>query len=448
VKLPNPFRVVGRRSDDDADDAARARIAAIAARGDARSLTELLPFLPPESHRLGAEASRAATAVIERCSPLELAWFDQWYRGGWVQKGPRAPAWKDVRLGSAAWAREHRGVVALASFHASGFVREVAVRLLAERDDGLELPLLLLRTNDWVAKVQVGAGAAVARRVSPAYTAQWLRCLGLVERLRAARRREHDVAAYVRRVEELLLHDDARPRLEAALATGELPVRRAVLRLTSRLPHRARLGVTSIAERDPDPLVAFEAARSALEDPDNLYRDTSIVRLARHRLGRVRALALATAIERAPGIAAAWLEAAVFDPARPVRELARHALCGRGGDAPDFAALYRARVNHGGGCDPIVALEGLAEVGDASDVPLFERFLLDPAARRRAAAVVGIGRCDGARHLDALEAALRDRSATVRRAATPFARRHLGRGVVQRTRRAPPEVDHEFRTRG
>ncbi|MBL8611427.1 MAG: hypothetical protein JNL38_29050, partial [Myxococcales bacterium] len=280
MKLPNPFRVVGRRSDDDADDAARARIAAIAARGDARSLTELLPFLPPESHRLGAEASRAATAVIERCSPLDLAWFDQWYRGGWVQKGPPAPAWEDVRLGSAAWAREHRGVVALASFHASGFVREVAVRLLAERDDGLELPLLLLRTNDWVAKVQVGAGAAVARRVSPAYTEQWLRCLGLVERLRAARRREHDVAAYVRRVEELLLHDDARPRLEAALATGELPVRRAVLRLASRLPHRARLGVTSIAERDPDPLVAFESARSALEDPDNLYRDSATARLA------------------------------------------------------------------------------------------------------------------------------------------------------------------------
>jgi hypothetical protein len=437
VKPSTPLRVVGLV---EVDHDARARIAAVAEAGRVRALVELLPFLPPESHALGAEASRAATTVLERAAPTELAWFDGWYRGGFVQRGPPAPTWESVRLGMSSWAREHPGVVALASFHTNGFVREVAVRRLAERDDGFELPFLLIRTTDWVSTVEVAASEAVARRVRPAYVEHWLRCLGLLERLRATRRREHGVSVYLRRVEELLLRDESRAQLGAALAEGALPIRRAALRLVSHLPRPARLGLLSIAERDPDPSIALDVARASLGSPEGRDEAATIDRLLRHRLGRVRCLALAKAIEHDPMSAPDRLERAIFDDARCVRELARHALTKRGGSPRDFAALYRARVAERGGRDQTVALEGLAEVGDVSDVPVFLRFHDDPVTRRRAAAIAGIGRCDGARHLDMLEAALRDRASSVRRAAMPFARRHLGRVPALRARRASPDT--------
>lgn len=437
MKPPAPFCIVGP---EQGDDDARARIAVVAEAGDVRALVDLLPFLPPESHRLGPDASRAVTAVLQRSTPTQLAWFDGWYRGGYVPKGPLAPMWGSVRLGMSAWAREHPGVVALASFHTNGFVREVAVRLLAERDDGFELPFLLLRTTDWVSQVEVAASEAVARRVRPSYVEHWLRCLGLLERLRATRRREQGVAVYLRRVEELLLRDESRAQLGAALAEGALPVRRAALRLVPHLPRPEQRDLLATAERDPDPTIAFEAARATLGDAEGHDEAATIARLLHHRLGRVRGLALATAIERDPMSAVERLERAVFDDARGVRELARHALTKRGRSPRDFAEVYRARIGERGGHDQTVALEGLAEVGDVSDVPLFLRFHDDAVTRRRAAAIAGIGRCDGARHLDLLEAALRDRASSVRRAATPFARRHLGRVPFQRARRASPHV--------
>ena len=422
------------------DDDARARIAAIAEAGDVRALVDLLPFLPPESHRLGADASKAATTVLRRSTPTQLAWFDGWYRGGYIQKGPLAPTWGSVRLGMSAWAREHPGVVALGSFHTNGFVREVAVRLLAERDDGFELPFLLLRTTDWVSKVEATASDAVARRVKPAYVEDWLRCLGLLERLRATRRREHGVSVYLRRVEEVLLEDGSRAQLAAALAEGALPVRRAAMRLVPHLPRPEQRDLLATAERDPDPTIAFDAARAALGDGEGHDEAATIARLLRHRLGRVRCLALTTAMEREPVSALDRLERAILDDARCVRELARHALTKRGRSPRDFAEIYRARVGERGGHDQTVALEGLAEVGDEADIPLFLRFHEDPVTRRRAAAIAGIGRCDGARHLDLLETALRDRASSVRRAATPFARRHLGRVPFLRARRASPDV--------
>jgi HEAT repeat protein len=67
---------------------------------------------------------------------------------------------------------------------------------------------------------------------------------------------------------------------------------------------------------------------------------------------------------------------------------------------------------------------------------VFLEFLHDPNARMRAAAIVGVGRCDGSNHLDNLAAALEDSSSLVRRAALQYARLYLGRGAVHRIRRS------------
>lgn len=439
MSFVNPFRVNSRGAGDEEH---RARIALLADAGDARSLTELLPFLPPDAHRLGPDAASAATSVLERCSPLQLAWFDQWYRGGWLTQtfgrftstAPPAPAWNDVRLGSPAWAREFKGVVALASFHRDGFVRERAVRLLTDFEDGFELPYLLIRTNDWVADVQAAALVAVSRRIARPYAPHWFRSLGLLDRLRATQRREADLARLIRRVDALLLEVEVRPLLATALSKGELSVRRATLRLALSLSPRDGQTMLLASLHDDDPVIAITAAEAVLRRAGSDDASALIDQTIGHPLARVRSLAIEAALrhEVPEGIAA--LRRGLFDDARSIREVVRYELSKREG-ALDFASTYRQALRDRQGHDRTVAFEGLAEVGTRDDLPLFFQFLHDPNARVRAAAIVGIARCDGSSHLDELTDALRDRSSVVRRAVIQYAKRYLGRGFVQRVRR-------------
>lgn len=192
------------------------------------------------------------------------------------------------------------------------------------------------------------------------------------------------------------------------------------------------------ASRDRDPMIAIAAARAILQRAPAADAAAMVDPMIEHPLARVRSLALDAALrlETPNGIVA--LRRAVFDDARSVRELARYALTKR--EAPvDFAPAYRQGVRERHSRDRIPALEGLAEVGSREDVGIFLRFLHVPNARARAAAIAGIGRCDGANHHEDLEAALQDRSSVVRRAADLYAKLHLGRGVSQRLRRASRE---------
>lgn len=428
----NPFRIVGLAAEEEEQ---RTRIARIAEMGDVRSLLELLPFLPPGTHRLGVEAAKAAESVLTRSTPTQLAWFDQWYRSGWPPKGPPAPEWKGMQLGGLSWAREFRGVVALASCHPNGFVREVAVRVLSEFDDGFELPFLLIRTNDWVEKVRVAAAGAASRRVGAAYVDHWLRCLGLLERLRLAQRRERGAALYAQRVDELLLGDNVRPRLESALTTGELSIRRGALRLALLLARGKSSSLLKVALRDANPLLAFEAAEGLLRNATHADTTPIISRLLGHRLGRVRKLALLASVEQQLPSAKPWLERAIFDDTRVVREIARHELSKLDAAPRDFAAVYRHRLAEDGHHDDAIALEGLAEVGTRDDAARFLESLHDANARVRAAAIAGVGRCGAGDYNDELEAALHDPSSMVRRAAVPFVRRYLGRALTRRTLR-------------
>jgi HEAT repeat protein len=149
-------------------------------------------------------------------------------------------------------------------------------------------------------------------------------------------------------------------------------------------------------------------------------------------LERVRS---ALALVRDVAAAIPALQSAEFDDARSIRELARHELSKRDHTA-DFAPGYRRAVELRQGRDRTIAIEGLAEIGSREDVPLFLRFFEDPNARVRAAAIVGIGRCDGSNHLDELEAALLDGSSLVRRAVNQYANLYLGRGFARRVREA------------
>lgn len=202
------------------------------------------------------------------------------------------------------------------------------------------------------------------------------------------------------RLAGLTADPDARNRL-AALRSGELPDERtARLVLTGQTPEvrREALGLaleagfltperlleTAAATRDR--VVrrrCEEAARSALDT-----RSASLPgRLVDSLLAQGRASLRATAVRALrPAGRAGELPAHLADPSARVREAARRELRAAGQDP---LAHYRALCAD----SPVPgAVFGLAEAGDASDLPLLRLLARSPEGRLRAAAVHGLRR--------------------------------------------------------
>jgi len=404
-------------------------ISEAAGSNDLRSILDLLPFLPPSSID-GEAAARAVENLVRRATAEAIADFDAWYREHpyW---GPPRPSWNEMRLGSIeAWVRAFPATVAVATCHGNGFIREKAVRALSETNEGFELPFLLLRLNDWVPQVRFVAMRAVEARLTIPHVPHWIRALGVLERAFAGRRSDH---AWLRGPVNALLADEAsRGALEDGLARGSLGVRRACLGVALTLKEPGRF--LHLALHDPDPVTSGRASVALCATLEGApLRD--VLAVLRRGNARARCLALETTCRRFPADARSALLAGLVDRTTSVRELARFLWTKTGHPNLDFAQFYRDELRVAKGEPFAAALRGIAETGSIQDVPIFLAHVDHPNARVREASILGIGRCDGARHTDIFTAALADPNLRVAKAAYRYARLYLGRGAVSRCRR-------------
>ncbi|MFE4261485.1 hypothetical protein [Streptomyces sp. NPDC056883] len=202
------------------------------------------------------------------------------------------------------------------------------------------------------------------------------------------------------RVADLTADPDARNR-SAALRSGELPAERtARLVLTGLTPEvrREALGLALEAgSLTPGQLLETAAAsrdrvvRRRCEEAARAASDTRSAslpgRLIDSLLAQGRASLRATAVHALrPAGRGAEAAAHLADPAAPVREAARHELRAAGQDP---LARYRALCADSPAPG---AVFGLAETGDASDLPLLRLLARSPEGRVRAAALHGLRR--------------------------------------------------------
>ena len=404
------------------------------ATGGVADLARLLPLLPARSSELGPDAARAVDAILQRAAPEDIAWLERHHPTGpdYVSRQPSWDAMGPDDLGSATCdaVGPRAAVIALASMHRSGFVRERAVRLLATRSDGGELPLLLVRVNDWVGPVREAAAAALRARLQPGYAAHFVRCLTLVDDLRGERRASH--GPLLAAVEALLGTPAASPALDEALRCGARGLRRACVRIAALHGDAALLLRAAV---DCDSIVATIAARAITATwSDQALREV----LPRLRSGppRVRYLALEATCARYPGEAEPQLRRALLDESGSVRELARFLWSRAGCPSLDFAAFYRDALAYARGRAFPVALFALAECGEEADAPLFEPHVRDPRSAVRAAAVMGLGRCGMGRYSEALLFAMKDPSSRVAAVALHWVRVRLGRAYARGVQRS------------
>jgi HEAT repeat protein len=384
---------------------------------------ELLPYLPPGASMYGLDAARAVDALVAGATPEDVAAFDAIARSG---GGPPRRAWDAVEFGPAdGWASAHPGLLAIATCHRNGHVRERAIRRLGATREPFALPFFVVRLNDWVAPVRFGAAEAVKARIDPAYARAWVLALGLLARVQSGQRGAH--AWVLGPVDALLRRPESRDALEHGLRHGPVGVRRACVRIAART--RDAEPLLRLALANPDPVTSSAAAAAlcvALEGT----RLCDVLAVMERGNPTVRARALETRVARFPEEVDGALRAALFDAAARVREIARHHLRQRGAVDADFARDSRDALASARGPRFVAALKSLAEIGTAADLDLFVRYADDPRAAVREAAIHGLGRTGGLAEIDRIRVALADANLGVAKMARRYARLYLGRGAA------------------
>jgi hypothetical protein len=288
----------------------------------------------------------------------------------------------------------------MASFHHSGYVREVAVDILTVRDDALADKALALRTTDWVDVVRQKSQSAVLGRADRRHA---LSIVPLLVAILGQDRSKGFLDQYLSRLDPETLGDLAR---FASRATRRLLVNRVDL-------HDDELVQRAI--EDDDPLVRSHAARTLLAQ-----RPDAAGELFLRSIGVVRALAVAKApaemvLERE--------EALLLERRVTVRRAAQQRLSQLGRNVVE---RYRAFV--AAPTPAPTAIVGLGETGSQEDEPRIVQLLHhEDAAVRRAALSAARWLVSEPALTQIASTALHDSSDLVVRAAARLLRRRASR---------------------
>jgi HEAT repeat protein len=359
-------------------------------------------------------ARRAASALLPHAPITALPRIEEAVRAdlGWGAPDAR---WLVQSLSrSAGPHQEPPAALALASFHPCGYLREAAVRSLARLDDGMELPYLLLRLNDWVSEVRRVAEEEVLSRAGRGYARHFVACLPLVDRLRDLSRADQE--RVLEAITSVLQGSEARGHLVAAARDGEVALRRSALRALERSEATPWREVLAVAAADPDLVIRGWAAREAVARAAPEDARGMLERMAGDPHVSVRASALRGLVHLPGARPASHLRAALLDPAASVRGIARFHLRDLDADQ-DFAALYRAELHASGGRRRRAAASGLGETGTASDAAAIAPLLGSDSSRDVIAALRALHLLAPQEHRATLMSHLADRRPGVRSAA-------------------------------
>lgn len=329
-------------------------------------------------------------------------------------------------------------VAAVTSLHVDGRFRERATQLLASVDRPLATSALAVRLLDHVPQVRAQALAAITNRLNPV-TADLV-----LDVVLAGRGRQHATPALAQIREHLLAGPSGPVEMRQLLASGHRSVRRWAFTTARDLGVLEEPELIEAAVSDKDQWIQAACAEWLMKS-----EPAGLVPLLRAISVEARLVALT----RVPNesLDDERLEQLLVDRAPRVREQARRRARKR---QLDVLQVYRRLVT--AERSPRVraaSLDGIATLGDESDLPVIVSQLDDPSARVRAAAVGAIGALaerDAA--VESLLQVIDDPSARVSAAAarglarlraSPVAVEHLWEAARPATRRAAWRVVRE-----
>ena len=397
-------------------DSADELLKEIGERAEPVAIPSIAPFLLDDRLRTAKAAARAISRLMRRLVPADLIQLDQEMRQRSPYLSPQWSKWHSLRpdeLNRLIDLSEAPSTsLGLASFHASGYVRQAAVEKLASFSDGRELPFLLIRLNDWVQPVRSAAKPHLSRRIVVDYAPHFVTNLALVfnllERGRDAHRR------FVESILRLIKQPECSDALFAGLQSADRFVSRRCFELITEVPGVDVGAIIEQGLRAKDTMIRLWAARKARSVYKAGKLKAFLPVMWRDRFVPVRLEALSAYLEELSEEAPSRLRAALLDVHVAIRELAQYALRKSGGF--DIAAFYRDSLGNEGQ-SLYAAISGLGETGSAKDAGLILPYVSHPSPKVRRAGVQALNRLDGEAYIELLLASLADDVPSVSRAA-------------------------------
>lgn len=358
------------------------RIRSIGETGEAYAIPDLLSYAFAPNRDVQAEARSAIRRLFKRLPLEQLPALDEALRTAWAH----AEDWYGLKPS----VKKLKGrdpddliLLALMSAHRSGYVRAEAIHSLGGDSTGTTIPFLLLRLVDWVEAVRRAADLELIDKLQPQYSAMFVRCLGLLERLSEQTRFR---SAYREWVSELLKRPGCAEQVLAGLGSNQRAVRRACYPIAASNP---ALNVKSVLDRalvESDVAIRRWAFTSgpALSPGDEIDW-TMLASNDPYPPIRQKAFDTLARTEVSPETISKFL----FDRCTGLRR-ACQALCAeRFGISP--AEIYRDALAGGNTKRTEIAVRGLAETGSYEDGQRLLELLNHRSARVRSAAVHGLG---------------------------------------------------------
>ncbi|WHX31034.1 hypothetical protein QNK09_01860 [Brevibacillus agri] len=358
-----------------------------------------LPFLLPFAMRVddpfGKLARRAVQHSLQRHGKQGLISLDQYIRRLTAyQHADKLGAWHELSPASIEafpiQDEADASFVGLCSFHRNGYVREAAVVRLAREASGAELPFLLLRLNDWQPKIRFLAYKALKQRLRSAYAPHFLESVCLVDHLVRYYHREK-FTDLVDGIFALLQHPAQRAVLTGGFRSKDLHVRRFSFELALQAEGGEQEAVWRAAMAQSDAFIRQRISTLLVKNHLNVCLSDGLKLMRNDVFPPIRQLALQTYVERYPEKAGEALTAALLDPHKNIRELARFYLKDQG---VDFAACYREKCAGTDERQLLAAIAGVGETGDKADANRLLPFLADERTRVRRTTVKAIAMLD------------------------------------------------------
>lgn len=325
-------------------------------------------------------------------------------------------------------------ILITASLNLNGYVREKAVRELAEIKRPEAIRFILFRLGDWVENVRRAAQRAIHEYFQPEFIEEFLKQLPLIEWLLKVERTDLSQVRF--EILNYLFNFDLDESFYRTLdRLGEKP---KLIYFRNYIASKPLTKETiQLFSADKLFLIKIELLKH-IEKFDEETQKSFIRKFLKDRAPKVRVYALYSVRKSFRDEFYEDLIAAAFDHSAAVRETARFFLRDY---AIDFADLYRKRLQTDENSPG--AILGLSEVRTEEDLSIFEKYIQNPNAKIRAAALSAINHLN--KPLAAVYALdlLADSSAKVRNKCVEILAPLANHEILERARIVYREGDYE-----
>jgi hypothetical protein len=324
------------------------------------------------------------SAAKALCEALEKSEFDDIIRIDrlmrLLRQMERSIDWRKLKIEklftSAMNADERRAVIVFASFNPDGFIREQAVRLMAEQAG--TLPYIILRLNDWVPQVRQSAADAFNKRLNNLSSGELLAALPFAEKLKRK---------YAQSFFSKLASREYREDLKQGLDSHNLRTRRICVQALLDADNPDFELAFQHLKRETDPFIRKMIYEKLLLMKQDMTEYLYVFLRDRYFANRILALQYLNGTKK-NGVMQ-YAEPMLLDRYSIARGLAREIVQEHIADF-DFSKFYSEHIES----RTVPAICGLGETGSKSGAKAIEPYLNDTRVNVARASIIALMRLD------------------------------------------------------